>query len=329
VDRGDGGLTDMTTTEAAQTAGPAPELPRPHRDRRGRRRVGDPTGARRFGLQLAGAPGLWLLVFLVLPMILMLLWSFRPAGMGSLAFTGGEPLTLETYRRNLSTGVFIGSLVRTIGMVGIVAAAAVILAYPLAYLLAWVAGPRRYVLLSLIVAPALVSYMLRLFAWRTLLGSGGVFNTTLQRLGLIDGPLEFLLYNRFAVILVLTYIWLPFAALPIFARLEQVNPNLLAAARDLGATPARTFRRVTFPLSLPGVYAAFFFVFIPTLGDFATAALVGGNTGRMYGNVIRGIVGSPDFPSAAVLSILLFAVAGIAMVIAFRVMRIEAVTDLA
>lgn len=319
----------MTTTETAHPPGPAPPPSPPGEPARAGARVADPTGARRFGLQLAGAPSLWLLAFLVLPMLLMVLWSFRPAGMSSLTFTGGEPLTLETYRVNLSTGVFLGSLVRTIGTVAVVAAGAVVLSYPLAYLLARVAGPRRYVLLSLIVAPALVSYMLRLFAWRTLLGSGGVFNTTLQRMGLVDGPLEFLLYNRFAVILVLTYIWLPFAALPIFARLEQLNPNLLAASRDLGATPGRTFRRVTLPLSLPGVYAAFFFVFIPTLGDFATAALVGGNTGRMYGNVIRGIVGSPDFPSAAVLSILLFAVAAVAMVIAFRVLRIEKVTDLA
>jgi spermidine/putrescine transport system permease protein len=314
-----------TVTAADSPAGPpegpdAPDAPA---------RIADPTGGRRFGWQLAAAPGMWLLVFLVLPMVLMLLWSFRPPGLSELTFTDGQPLTLEAYRVNLSTGVFLRSLVRTVVMVFTVAVGAVLAAYPIAYLLARVAGPRRYVLLSLIVAPAMVSYMLRLFAWRTMLGSGGAVNTGLERLGLVDGPLEFLLYNRFAVILVLTYIWIPFAALPIFARLEQMNTNLLDASRDLGATPRRTFLRVTLPLSLPGVYAAFFFVFIPTLGDFATAALVGGNTGRMYGNVIRGIVGSPDFPSAAVLSLLLFLVAGLAMVIAFRVMRIKAVTDLA
>ena len=318
----------MTTTETTPAPGPSRQDPdEPPAVARGR--AADPTGIRRFGLQLAGVPSLWLLVFLVVPILLMVLWSFRAPGVSSLDFVGGEPLSLDAYRVNLGTTVFLASLVRTVGMVLAVATASVILAYPLAYLLARVAGPRRYVLLSLIVAPALVSYMLRLFAWRTLLGSGGAVNAALESIGLTDGPLEFLLYNRFAVILVLTYIWLPFAALPIFARLEQLNPNLLAASRDLGATPARSFRRVTLPLSVPGVDAAFFFVFIPTLGDFATAALVGGNTGRMYGNVIRGIVGSPDFPSAAVLSLLLFAVAGLAMVIAYRVLRIEAVTDLA
>jgi spermidine/putrescine transport system permease protein len=306
------------TTEGAP--GPPPARPRA-------RRGSDPTRARGFGLQLAAIPGAWLLLFLVLPVVLLLLWSLRPPGIAS--FTVAEGFTLEAFQRNLATPVFLASLGRTIVMVFLVALLAVAFAYPIAYLLARVAGPRRYVLLSLIVAPALISYMLRLFAWRSLLGSGGALNTLLISLGFTDEPVGFLLYNRFAVVLVLTYMWVPFAALPIFARLEQLGDNLLAAAQDLGASPRRTFTRVTLPLSLPGVYAAFFFVFIPTLGDFATAAIVGGSEGRMFGNIIRGVVGTPDYPSAAVLSIMLFAVAALMMVIAFRVLRIKDVTDLA
>ena len=290
----------------------------------GRRR--DPTGARRFGFQLAGLPAVWLLLFLVLPLVMLVLWSFRPPGMAS--FTAAQTWTLETYRYNLGTPVFMLNLARTIGTVFVIALTAVALSYPVGYLLARIAQERRYLLLSLIIAPALVSYLLRLFAWRTLLGRGGVMNRTLLDLGLLQEPIGVFMYNRLAVIIVLTYVWIPFAALPIFARLEQLNPRLLEASADLGATRQRTFLRVTLPLSLPGVYASFFFVFIPTLGDFATAALVGGTTGRMFGNVIRGVVGTPDFPSAAVLSLMLFLVAAVAMYAAFRILRIKDVRQI-
>jgi spermidine/putrescine transport system permease protein len=312
--------SDPTTTESAPK-------PPPRASARARHRPPDPTKARAFGFQLAALPSLWLLLFLVLPVVVLLLWSLRPPGIAS--FTATDGFTLDAFRVNLGTPVFIASLGRTIVMVFFVAFFAVALSYPIAYLLARIAGPRRYVLLSLIVAPALISYLLRLFAWRSMLGSGGALNTVLLELGLTGEPLGFLLYNRFAVVVVLTYVWIPFAALPIFARLEQLNPNLLAAAQDLGASPRRTFLRVTLPLSLPGVYAGFFFVFIPTLGDFATAALVGGADGRMFGNIIRGVIGTPDYPSGAVLSIMLFTVAAASMLIAFRLLRIKDVSDLA
>ena len=292
----------------------------------GSRRRGDTTGARRFGLQLAGAPAVWLTLFLVLPLVMLALWSFRPPGMAS--FTADQTWTLEAYRYNLGTPVFMLNLARTIVTVFVIAATAVVLSYPVGYLLARIAQERRYLLLSLIIAPALVSYLLRLFAWRTLLGPGGVMNRALVDVGILQEPIGAFMYNRLAVIIVLTYVWIPFAALPIFARLEQLNPRLLEASADLGASRRRTFLRVTLPLSLPGVYASFFFVFIPTLGDFATAALVGGSTGRMFGNVIRGVVGTPDFPSAAVLSLMLFVIAAVAMFAAFRLLRIKDVRQL-
>jgi spermidine/putrescine transport system permease protein len=305
---------------------PASGVTTPARGDGGGGRKPDPTGSRRFGLQLVTLPSIWLLVFLVAPVVVLLLWSFRPPGIAS--FTAGQSWTLEAYVRNVTTTVFMTNLVVTVASVFAIALAAVVFSYPIAYVLARVATERRYLLLSLIIAPALVSYMLRLFAWRSLLGGNGVFNYVLMRTGLVTEPVGVLLYNRFAVILVLTYIWLPFAALPIFARLEQMKSNLTEAAQDLGASRWNTFRRVTLPLSMPGVYAAFFFVFIPTLGDFATAAIVGGSGGRMFGNVIRGVVGTPDYASGAVLAVLLFAVAAAAMFIAYRVLKIEDVTDL-
>jgi spermidine/putrescine transport system permease protein len=310
------------TTTTGSPPQPSPEGPAAPGDH-GRT---DPTGRRRFGLQLASTPAGWLLAFLVAPMVMLVIWSLRPPGLAS--FVEAAPWTLETYRQNLGNAVFLGSLGRTIVTVFVIALASVALAYPVAYVLARVATERRYLLLTLIVAPALVSYLLRLFAWRSLLGTSGVLNQTLERVGLISEPVTFLLYNRFAVIVVLVYVWIPFAALPIFARLEQLPREVVDAARDLGGSPRSTFFRVILPMSTPGVYAAFFFVFIPTLGDFATAEIVGGTGGRMFGNVIRGITQAPDYPSAAVLSLMLFVVAAMAMVIAFRVLRIRQVTDL-
>ena len=130
----------------------------------------------------------------------------------------------------------------------------------------------------LLIAPFLTSYLLRVLAWKVILGDHGVINTLLSWTGIRDAehPISQLLYSRFAVILVLIYIWLPFVALPIFVSLENLDRRLLEAATDLGASRTQAFLRVTLPLSLPGVVAAFLFVFIPTLGEFVTPSLVGG-----------------------------------------------------
>lgn len=257
-------------------------------------------------------------------MLVLLAWTFQPPGMG-IRFDA-EP-TLVAWARNLGTAEFRTLLVRTVVIAFTVSAVTVVAAYPIAYLLARVAGRRRYILLTLILAPSLVAYLLRLFAWRLLLGTNGVVNSALTGAGLVEQPLDFLLYNQVAVVVVLIYVWAPWAALPIFVRLEQIDARLLEAAYDLGASRWRTFLRVTLPLSLPGVFAAFFFVFIPTLGDFATATYVGGSEGQMFGNVIQKFLTEPDFPSGAVLSMVLLAVAAVAMVVGARLSRIRDVSD--
>lgn len=286
--------------------------------------VRDPAAGRGFGLALGSVPAVWLALFFVAPLLVLLAWTFQPPGMG-IRFNA-EP-TLEAWTRNLGTPAFQSLLVRTVAIAFAVAATTVVAAYPIAYLLARVAGRRRYILLALILAPSLVSYLLRLFAWRLMLGTNGVVNSGLREVGLIDAPLDFLLYNQVAVVVVLIYVWAPWAALPIFVRLEQIDGRLLEAANDLGASRWRTFLRVTLPLSLPGVFAAFFFVFIPTLGDFATATYVGGSEGQMFGNIIQKFLTEPDFPSGAVLSMVLLVVASIAMVIGARLSRIREVSD--
>jgi spermidine/putrescine transport system permease protein len=207
----------------------------------------------------------------------------------------------------------------------IVSALVVVVAYPLAYYLALSGTKRKYVLLLLLIAPFLTSYLLRVLAWKVILGDQGVVNTFLFWTGIRapGHPISQLLYSRFAVMLVLGYVWLPFVALPIFVTLENVDRNLLEAANDLYASRWAAFRRVTLPLSAPGVVAAFLFVFIPTVGEFITPSLVGGTSGYMYGNQIVDLFGTgfPDWETGSVLSLFLLAVVAVLTAFFSRVLQ--------
>jgi spermidine/putrescine transport system permease protein len=281
-------------------------------------------GGRRFGLILSAAPALWLLAFFVVPLGVLVAWSFQPPGI-----VPGlrRVVTLESYRLTLSAESYWRVLARTGLIALLVAFVAVVLAYPIAYTLAFAAKRRRNLVLTLALLPFLTSYLLRIYAWRLLLGTKGVFNEFLQALGIIDEPLGFFLYSRTAVALVLIYVWVPWAALPIFLRLEQMDRSLVEAADDLGANPVRAFLRVTLPMSMPGIFAAFFFVMIPTLGDFATASAVGGASGQMIGNIIQQYLNSLSYPSGAVLSVLLLVTALIAMGVGAKLSGIRDVGD--
>jgi spermidine/putrescine transport system permease protein len=204
----------------------------------------------------------------------------------------------------------------------IVSALVVAAAYPLAYFLALSGSRRKYVLLLLLIAPFMTSYLLRILAWRVILGGNGVINSALRSVGL--HPLSFLLYSRFAVMLVLGYVWLPFVALPIFVTLETLDRRLLEAASDLYASRLQAFVRVTLPLSMPGVVAAFLFVFIPTVGEFVTPQLVGGSSGYMYGNQIVDLFynGFPDWETGATLALFLIAVISVLVFVFIRFLRL-------
>jgi spermidine/putrescine transport system permease protein len=217
---------------------------------------------------------------------------------------------LSAWHAFLHSSVYLRLFWSSVKLSLTVSAVVVALAYPLAYYLALSGTKRTYVLLLLLIAPFLTSYLLRVLAWKVLLGDEGPINTFLSWVGL--HPLS-LIYTRFAVVLVLGYIWLPFVALPIFVSLENLDRRLLEAASDLGASRLQAFRRVTLPLSLPGVFAAFLFVFIPTLGEFVTPSLVGGasaSSGYMYGNQIQDLFvrGFPDWETGSVLAIFLLGV---------------------
>jgi spermidine/putrescine transport system permease protein len=156
----------------------------------------------------------------------------------------------------------------------------------------------------LVIIPLWVSYLVRAYAWKTILGSDGVLNTLLQYVHLTSHPLEFLLYSPFAVVLTLTHIYTPFAILPIYAALEHIPRNLVEASHDLGATPAQTFWRIIFPLSIPGVVAGATFAFVLSLGDFLAPLLLGGPSGIMISNIVVSLFGAAyNWPLGAAISL--------------------------
>ncbi|MDH5557626.1 MAG: ABC transporter permease, partial [Alphaproteobacteria bacterium] len=168
-----------------------------------------------------------------------------------------------------------------------VTVATVLLAYPIAYFIAFRVHRHKIVWLILITIPFCTSYLLRVFSWKIILGYNGIINSGLKWLGVIDQPLAFLLHNPTAVVITLAHAWAPIAILPIFVSLEKMDRSLLEAATDLGDSPLQRFLRVTLPLSIPGVVAASMLVFIPTVGDYITPQLVGGPNGAMVGNLMH------------------------------------------
>jgi spermidine/putrescine transport system permease protein len=230
-------------------------------------------------------PFLWLCVFFSVPLLLMAAYSFRADMRGDLF--GNFTPTLKQYNDLFAGGSYWRLLGLSAVMAFIIAISATILSFPVAYFLAFRAGRHAGRYLILLLVPFWTSYLLRVMAWKFMLGSNGVLNSFLQYLGLIDQPLNALLYNRGTVIITLVYVWVPFAALPILAALQRIDLSLFEAASDLGANTAKRFLRITFPLALPGVLATFFMVFIPTIGEYVTPLLVGGSEGSMYGNIIQ------------------------------------------
>jgi spermidine/putrescine transport system permease protein len=274
---------------------------------------------------LLGLPVAWLVVFFLVPIAIVAAYSFDVYSL----FPGKHGFTLTAWREFVHSSVYLRLFWKSVKMSLTVSAIIVVLAYPLAYYLALSSTKRKYVLLLVLIAPFLTSYLLRVLAWKVILGNQGVINTFLFWTGLRspDHPISQLLYSRFAVMLVLGYIWLPFVALPIFVSLESLDRRLLEAASDLGASRWQAFRRVTLPLSAPGVVAAFLFVFIPTLGEFVTPSLVGGASGYMYGNQIVDLFGTgfPDWETGSVLAIFLLGVVAVLTAVFARFLQVRQV----
>ena len=234
---------------------------------------------------LAVPPYLWLGLLFVLPMVVVVAVSLQP-GSGRINFGPGWPGTAQ-YGQIADTPVYVRQLGLSVAMAFGVAVTATILAFPLAYFLAFRAREHAGTFLILLLLPFATSFLLRIMAWKLLLGHDGAINWLLTTLGIVDQPSTLLIYSRAAVILTLIYVWIPFAALPIYAALQRIDRSHLEAAADLGAGPWTRFFRVTVPLSLPGVLATMFMVFIPTVGEYVTPVLVGGPDGVMYGQLVQ------------------------------------------
>lgn len=212
--------------------------------------------------------------------------------------------SLDNYREAFTDPLVRHLLIRSVLIAAAVTITTVALAYPIAYFIAMKAQKKTLWLL-LVTIPFWSSYLLRVFAWKLILGFNGVMNSALIVLGLIDEPLTFLLYNEFAVVLTLAHAWAPFAILPIFVSLQKIEPGLLEAASDLGSSRWETFCRVTLPLTIPGIIAACLIIFIPTVGDYVTPSLVGGSDGKMIANLIQVQFGAANnWPLGATLSLL-------------------------
>jgi len=258
---------------------------------------------------------------LIVPIVALVLLSFWTQDLYSIDTT----FTLDNYREltepsktitywwgipfPLLDPVYAILLVKSIFLSFMATAGVVLTAYPMAYFLAFRVTKHKILWLILITIPFWTSYLLRVFAWKIVLGYNGVINSGLISLGIIHKPLEFLLYSPFAVVITLAHAWAAFAILPIYVSLEKIDRSLLEAATDLGYRPMARFWHVTLPLSAPGTIATALLVFIPTVGDYVTPSLVGGSGGSMVGNAIQVLFGrANDAPLGSALSLVMMLV---------------------
>lgn len=245
-------------------------------------------------------PIVWVGLFLLLPYALMLAHSFWTVHGGMIV----HRWNLGNYVTLFRNPLYFGVLLRTMRIAACVTLLSLLLGYPLAYYMSFHAGLRKELLYQLVIVPLWVSYLVRGYAWKTILGSEGVLNAFLQYLHITNAPVGFFLYSPFAVVLMLTHIYTPFVFLPLYASLEHIPRNLVEASHDLGANSSTTFRRVILPLSLPGLLAGATFAFVLTLGDFLAPLLVGGPSSVMIANIVQSLFGTAyDWPLGAAISV--------------------------
>lgn len=268
------------------------------------------------GFALISPTFLYALVLLAVPILIVIAHSFWTQNY----LTIDRTFTLEQYRIALTEPIYRDLLVRSLWVSLVVSIATVVFAYPIAYYISFYGGRHKSLWLFLITIPFWTSYLLRVMSWKVILGYGGVLNSGLMGLGIIDEPVTSLLYNTNAVIITLTHAWAAFAILPIYVSLEKVDRSLLEAATDLGDGPLTRFVRITLPLTLPGIISALLIVMIPTVGDFVTPKLVGGKDGVMIANAIQAQFGkAANWPLGAALSVttmvIVSAMAGVTVLI--------------
>lgn len=242
------------------------------------------------------------LFFIVLPLLSFLAYGFFHLENGNVDTTP----SLANYIRFFTDAIFIPVLWQTCLLCFAVSALTILFGYPVAFLLANLKGRRRHILLLMVIVPLLMSYIIKIYAIRSILGGTGLLNRFLVWTGLIDQQSTLFVFNLNAVLLTLTVLLIPFAILPIFLSLERIPKSLIEASTDLGASGLQTFFRIVLPLSLPGIVSAATFVFVLAIGDFLTPQMVGGQSGFTFGRIIYSQFGTAfNWPFGAALSAIL------------------------
>ena len=246
------------------------------------------------------------IILIVAPLASFLAYSFFRMENGQIV----ADLSLGNYRRFFTDAIFIPILWKTCLLCLSVSALAVLTGFPVAFLLANLKGRRRYFVLLMVLVPLLMSYIIKIYAIRSILGGTGFLNRFLMWTGLVDAPLTLFVFNLNAVLLTLTILLIPFAILPIFLSLERIPRSLIEASSDLGASHLQTFARIILPLSMPGIVTAATFVFVLAIGDFLTPQMVGGQSGFTFGRIVYSQFGTAfNWPFGAALATILALVA--------------------
>jgi spermidine/putrescine transport system permease protein len=261
---------------------------------------------RRLTAVLVVPPALWLLVFLVLPYLALLIQSFLATD--AIGRVTRDP-TLDPYKRFFAKPVYYDTLLETFKIAGVVTVLCVLLSVPLAYVIAFKVRRYKSLLYTLVIVPLWVSYIVRAYAWKIILGREGILNGFLTFTGLASGPVDAFLYSRAAVIIGLVHIFTPFVLMPVYTSFEHIPRPLIEASKDLGAGRFTTFFRVVLPLAMPGIIAGATFAFVLTLGDFMAVFLLGGPDTLMIANVVQNLFGtSDDRPLGSAIGIVMLAV---------------------
>jgi len=254
------------------------------------------------GMLLVLPSMLWLLVFAIIPIVVLLCMSTWTSTMFGIERTWD----LKNYVTIVSDSVYATILLRTARIAVVATLLSLVFSYPLAMFLVSLKGRTRSVFLLLMFLPFWSSYVVRSFTWLPVLGRAGLINQTLMSLGIINEPIEWLVFNEGAVYVGLVYVYTLFMVLPIFLSLDRIDPQVLEAARDLGGKPYQVFMKVIWPLSLPGVWSGCVMVFLISVGAYVTPQLLGGTQGTMIGNVIATqFLNTNNWPLGSALSIVL------------------------
>ena len=268
------------------------------------------------------APGvIWMLLFLLLPMSMMVYVSFWT----QTTFTIEPVLTLDSWRAFFATPTYVGALWTTISLWSIVLLGCLLLGYPVALYIGLFVRNKgvQTMLLVLCVIPFWTSFLIRVLAWRPMLGSEGAINLILMQLGIIGEPLQILLFSPLSVVIGMVQIYVVFMVGPVAFMLSRIEPSLLEAARDLGAGSWKIFRSIVWPLSMPGVVVGAIFVTIMVLGEFATSSALSGRKLSMLGNIIVTQVGSLKWAFAAVAGVILTAITALVVALLLRLVNLR------